>query len=69
MLPFLKVSPFSSLNVTIIKEIPLHISFKGEKAIDAGGVSREMFSAFFEAVYAKYFDGAGLLCPVGQSSC
>ena len=38
---------------TILNEIPLHISFKGEKAIDAGGVSREMFSAFFEAVYAN----------------
>ena len=49
---------------TILNEIPLRSRFKGEKKIDVGGVSREMFSAFFEAVYAKYFDGAGLLCPV-----
>ena len=33
-------------------------------AIDAGGVCREFFSAFFEAAYDKYFDGCSLLTPV-----
>lgn len=48
----------------IAAEIPLRISFKGERALDAGGVSREMFSAFFEVLYTRHFDGAGLLHPV-----
>ena len=55
---------FKSEYETIVNEIPLRIRFRGERAIDDGGVSRDMFSSFFEAIYAKYFDGASLLCPV-----
>ena len=37
--------------------------FEGERAIDLGGVSRDMFTAFFEEAYKKLFDGCTLLTP------
>lgn len=37
--------------------------FKNELGLDAGGVSRDMFSAFWETVYLKHFDGETLLIP------
>ena len=55
---------FRSKSDTIVVERPLRFSFKEERALDAGGVSREMFSTFFEALYTRHFDGAGLLHPV-----
>lgn len=33
-------------NDEILKEFPIYIKFKGEVAIDHGGVHRDMFSAF-----------------------
>lgn len=39
-----------------------------EQAVDIGGVSRDMFSSFFDAVYLKLFDGATLLYPAMHSS-
>ena len=45
------------------KEYPLRIHFKDEVAYDDGGVSRDMFSAFWEEVYRRFFDGACLLTP------
>ena len=48
----------------ICQEYPFRIKFVSEKAIDAGGVSRDMFSAFFEEMYKVYFDGANLLSPI-----
>lgn len=48
----------------IYQEYPFHIKFVAEKAIDAGGVSRDMFSAFFEEMYKAYFDSANLLSPI-----
>ena len=48
----------------ILQEYPLMICFKGERAIDEGGVSRDLFSAFYDALYAKYCDGVSLLYPV-----
>ena len=47
-----------------LEEHPLDIKFSGEKAYDAGGVTRDMFSAFWEAAYEKVFDGSTLLSPV-----
>ena len=35
--------------------------FRGERAVDTGGVTREMFSSFFENVYLQMFDGCALL--------
>ena len=53
---------FASEDVT--REYPLRIRFKGELAIDAGGVFREMVSAFWEIVYTKCCDGDSLLVPL-----
>ena len=36
-----------SVNTTV-DEFPLRVRFKGEKAIDVGGVFRDMLSAFWE---------------------
>ena len=48
----------------VFKEYPFRMKFVSKKAIDAGGVSRDMFSAFFEEMYMVYFDGANLLSPI-----
>ena len=50
-------------NQSITKEYPFYVEFQGEKAIDIGGVSRDMFSAFFDELYIQMFDGATLLYP------
>ncbi len=48
----------------MLLENPLTIQFEGEQAIDLGGVCREMYSAFFEEMYRRAFDGNILLSPV-----
>ena len=40
----------------MLSEYPLQVRFKGEVAVELGGVTREMFSAFFSKVYLKGFD-------------
>ena len=47
----------------LLKEYPFRIEFFGEKGIDTGGVSRDMFSAFYESSYVRVFDGSSLYCP------
>lgn len=47
----------------ILDEFPFRIKFDGELAVDSGGVSRDFCSAFWEAAYAKAFDGNTLLTP------
>jgi len=48
----------------IVKEFPTFIQFQDELAIDAGGVSREMFSAFWEKAYSLICDGANFVVPL-----
>ena len=48
----------------LLQEYPFRIQFRGEKAVDLGGVARDMFSAFYEEAYKHLFDGSSLLCPV-----
>ncbi len=43
---------------------PLTTDFVGEMACDLGGVTRDMFSAFWESAYERLFDGSTLLSPV-----
>lgn len=47
----------------IVLEFPFRTAFAGEKAIDSSGVTRDVFSAFFEEAYIRLFDGASLLTP------
>ena len=49
---------------TTVHEFPLRVRFKGEKAIDVGGVFRDMLSAFWDEAYRILFDGGCLLTPV-----
>jgi len=46
-----------------LQEYPLHIKLEGEKAIDSGGVSRDMLSAYWQDAYKHFFDGSTLLIP------
>ena len=48
----------------VLREFPFRTRFEGERAIDVGGVTRDMFSAFFEEAYKRLFDGSCLLSPV-----
>lgn len=48
----------------LLSEHPLRIRYEGERAVDLGGVCRDMFSSFFEAMYNVVFDGNVLLTPV-----
>ena len=48
----------------VLEVHPFRVEFIRERAIDIGGVARDLFSAFFEAVYQKFFDGCSVFCPV-----
>ena len=49
---------------TTVNEFPPRVHFNGEKAIDVGGVFRDMLSAFWDEAYRTLFDGGCLLTPV-----
>ena len=51
----------------IVMEFPTFIQFEDELAIDVGGVTREMFSAFWEKAYSLLCDGANVLCATYSS--
>ena len=55
------LSLFSDDSTT--QEYPFHIRFEGEKAVDCGGVARDMFSGFWEEAAKRVFDGSNLLIP------
>ena len=47
----------------ILQEYPFRIRYENERAVDSGGVCRDMFSSFWEEAYLKNFDGESLLIP------
>ena len=51
-------------NGSIINECPIYITYKGEAAVDGGGVQRDMFSGFWQIAYKKLFEGSSLLTPM-----
>ena len=55
---------YKSTLATLITEYPFRIAYKNEKALDTGGVSRDLFSAFWELAYVKDFDGGSTYVPV-----
>ena len=61
---FDSVKKLYSTQAEILNKYPFRVQFEGEMAIDTGGVSREMFSAFFQEAYERYFDGCTFLTPV-----
>ena len=48
----------------IMLECPIYIHFHNEIAVDEGGVSREMYSLFWEEVIQKHFEGAQTVTPL-----
>ena len=48
----------------IIKESPIFIAYDSELAVDEGGVTRDMYSAFWGEAYSRLFDGATILIPL-----
>lgn len=52
----------------IVNECPIFIAYNSEKAIDDGGVTRDMFSSFWEKAYSVLFDGANMLVPLFHPS-
>ena len=50
----------------ILTEYPFRTHFANECGVDFGGVSRDMFSGYYEEMYKKVLDGATLLYPVMQ---
>ncbi len=58
------VSLYESKSNQFMSEYQFRIKFSGERAIDTGGMRRDMFSAVFDEAYEKFFDGSALLSPV-----
>ena len=50
-------------NEDTVQEYPFRITFKDERAVDFGGVTRDMFSGFFNVAYTQLFDGTSLVTP------
>lgn len=48
----------------VTNEYPLRINFMDERAVDLGGVCRDLFAAFWEVAYQRLFEGASQLTPV-----
>ena len=47
----------------ILGEYPFCVRFDGEKAVDTGGVCRDMYSSFWESACLRHFNGENLLIP------
>ena len=46
-----------------LKEYPFHVKYANEKAVDTGGVCRDMLSAFWQEAFATAFDGRNVVVP------
>ena len=55
----------SSANLwkSIYSMITFRVAFDDEQALDTGGVSRDLFSAFWNIACQKLFDGSGTFIP------
>lgn len=47
----------------VLGEFPFRIRYKNEKAVDTGGVCRDMLSGFWDEAYMRAFDGGSCLVP------
>ena len=57
------VSLYRTHSAVVLFDKSFSVEYAGEKAIDAGGVTRDVFSAFWESAYLEKFDGGGVLTP------
>ncbi len=51
-------------NAAVLDSFPARFRFEGEIAVDQGGVSRDLFSAFWKEAFQELFDGTTLLSPI-----
>ncbi len=54
------VDMFGDNIMDILVEYPLRIHYDGERAIDTGGVCRDMFLTFWTEAYLRHCDGERL---------
>ncbi len=52
----------------VISQYPFCVQYKDEIGFDLGGVTRDMYSAFFSEAYVHIFDGTRLLYPATHAS-
>lgn len=48
----------------IVNEYPIFMAYSSENAIDDGGVTRDVFCAFWEEAYRVLFEGSTVLIPL-----
>ena len=49
-------------------ECPIRFKYENELAVDAGGVSRDVYGTFWDKVYEKFFDGVSCVIPAMNPS-
>lgn len=59
---------YTEMCSVLVNEYPFFVQFCDELAVDTGGVTRDMFSAFFDDLYLRLFDGSSLLYPAVHAS-
>ena len=57
------LSLYKNEKESLLQEHPFRVRYMDEKAIDIGGVARDMFSTFWEVTYIRAFDGGNVLTP------
>ena len=55
------VALFRDKREIVLKEFPLRIKYANEKAVDTGGVCRDMLSAFWQEAYVNNFGGRNVV--------
>ena len=51
----------------VLNHYPMKVRFKGELAVDIGGVTRDLFSAFYSEAYLRLFEGTSSLFPANHA--
>jgi len=58
------MSIYGEQETTVTHNYPVYVKFSGEKAVDEGGVQRDMYAAFWDQCYSKLFEGSTTLVPM-----
>ena len=51
-------------SAALLKQESVAMKYEGERAVHAGGVTRDVFSSFWDEAYLDRFDGGGVVVPV-----
>ena len=55
------LSLYKNKKESLLQEHPFRVQYVDEKAVDIGGVARDVFSTFWEVTYIQAFDGGNVL--------